>query len=156
MRHFLILALFIISGTALAGEVVLLEKNIPARSSSYHSYADARFYMDTQSKDGFVKVSVTEDHWIMTGHYDTNGRWYPHRTPMPMTIFSQTIKVDGLMMVDDKVIYQGAEGEVECGKMGLSRVLKVPTLYLNGNCSLSARLTGSWNDRMLTVTLSTK
>lgn len=156
MKKFLIAALVSFSSLAFSSEVVLMEQSMPVMSSSFHTYADARFHMDMQTGEGFVKVSVTEDRWIMTGHYDTNGRWYPHRTPMPVTVFSDTIKVQGLMMVDKKVIYQGPQGEVNCGKMGVSRVLKVPTLYLNGNCSLSARLTGRWSDQMLKVTLSTK
>lgn len=156
MKNFLIAALVSFSSFAFSSEVILMERTVPVMSSSYHSYADARFHMDMQTGEGFVKVSVTEDRWMSGGYYDSNGRWYPHRVPMPMTVFSDTIKVDGLMLVDKKVIYQGAEGEVECGKMGLSRVFKVPTLYLNGNCSLSSRLSGGWNNRTLTVTLSTK
>lgn len=156
MRTFLIAALLVASSFAGAAEVLIMERNIPVRSSSFQAWADARFHMDTTTGEGFVKVSVTEDRWIMGGHYDSNGRWYPRRMPMPMQVFSDTVKVDGLMMMDKKVIYRGAEGDVECGTMGLSRVFKIPTLYLNGNCSLSARLSGHWNERMLTVTLSTK
>ena len=156
MRILLIAALLIASSFANAAEVLVMERVVPVMSSNFYSWADARFHMDTTTGEGFVKVSVTEDRWIMGGHYDSNGRYYPRRMPMPMTVFSDTVKVDGLMMMDKKVIYRGAEGDVECGTMGVSRVFKIPTLYLNGNCSLSARLSGHWNQRSLTVTLKTK
>lgn len=156
MRIFLIAALLVASSFAGAAEVLLMERNVPVMGSSFNTWANARFHMDTTTGEGFVKVSVTEDRWIMGGNYDSNGRWYPRRMSMPMTVFSDTVKVEGLMMMDKKVIYRGAEGDVECGTMGESRVLRIPTLYLNGNCSLSARLTGHWNERLLTVTLHTK
>lgn len=156
MKKLLLAALFVFSSIAFAEEVVLLEKELPVMSSSFHTYSDARFHMDTETGVGFAKISVTEDRWMMGGHYDSNGRWYPHRIPMPITVLSETVRVPGLMLVDKKMIYQGTQGEVDCGYMGLSRVFRRPTLYLNGNCSLESRITGHWDDMKVKVILKVK
>ena len=39
------------------------------------------------------------------------------------------------------MIYNGVNGEVNCGKLGLSRVLRRPTLYLSGTCELKSYIT---------------
>jgi hypothetical protein len=72
--------------------------------------------------------------------------------PTQVLVFSGLKKIDGLMLMGDQAVYHSAQGNIVCGTMGESRVLKVPTLYLSGNCSLSSKITGN----KLTVTLTTK
>ena len=50
------------------------------------------------------------------------------------------------------MIYSGRSGNTDCGYLGRSRVLNVPTLYLNGKCKTYGSLRGD----NLTVTLTVR
>ena len=154
MKKFILAALLVCS-SAFADEVTVMDEGLPG-IGQYYTTVDARFHMDQATGEGFVKVYVTEERPGLGGHYDSNGRWYPNRMPMPVTIFSETVKVDGLMLMGDRVMFHSPEGDVDCGKMGVSRVFKRPTIYLNGNCSLSGELKGRWSNSRVVVTLKTK
>ena len=41
------------------------------------------------------------------------------------------------------MIYYSELGEVKCGTLGTSRVLRRPTLYLTGNCVLGESVRGN-------------
>jgi hypothetical protein len=72
------------------------------------------------------------------------------------TILSNKVKIEGVTMNGDDVIYQGAEGDVVCGTMGRSRVFRVPTFYLSGNCSLQGKISELGGVKQLTVKLIVK
>ncbi len=153
----LILAFLVLSVSIVhAAEVTVLEAEVP-RLESFNTMVDSRFQMNQSTGEGFVRVTVTENrpHWG-GGHYDQWGRHFPHRTEIPVLVFQDTVKVDGLMLMNDEVVYHGAEGDVVCGKMGLSRIFKRPTIYLNGNCKLTGRLSGPSYHKKVIVTLKTK
>ena len=153
----LILAFLVLSVSIVhAAEVTILEAEVP-RLESFNTMVDSRFQMNQSTGEGFVQVTVTENRpqWG-GGHYDQWGRHYPHRTEMPVVVFQDTVKVDGLMLMNDEVVYHGTEGDVICGKMGLSRIFKRPTIYLNGNCKLTGRLSGRTFQKKVIVTLKTK
>ena len=148
MKKLILAALALTSSTVFAGQVTVLEAKVPVIESSNQT-ATTRFYMDQKTGQGYVKAIVTErifDH-------------HPNRDNGPSTIqvFSETVKVDGLVLMGDQAVYQGAEGNVVCGTMGTSRVFKVPTLYLSGDCVLTSTLMRDGRkSKKLVVTLITK
>ena len=168
MKKFLLITLFPCSAFAQAGEVTVLERDLMV--DSFRSLVDTRFYIDQETHEGFAKIAVSEERYVpgpMGGYYPYPspyprgpfpGGYYPRPMPMPVqvVVFEATVKIDGLMLVGDKVIYHAPEGEVDCGTMGTSRILKRPTLYLSGKCSLDGQITGTRRDTRLTVTLKTK
>lgn len=163
MKMFIMTALLLSSFVANAAEVNVLEADIRV-FNTFGTIVDSRFHIDTNTNEGYVKVSVKEEQIIYNGGYgggyhDQYGRWHPiPSAPQTsyITILSKTVKVEGLSLVGDKVIYQGEEGEVDCGKMGVSRVFKVPTLYLNGNCKLESDVVPTRMGSKVVVNLITK
>lgn len=151
MKKFILAILVLSASLVHAGEVTVLD--VEYTRGLYNTRIDARFFMDKATTEGFANVTVTEDHYVYTG----NGPWGPWGGPMgptyyPVVILKDSVKIDGLMLMGDKVIYHGAEGDVNCGTLGESRILKRPTLYLTGKCQLQARIRG----HRLTVKLVTK
>lgn len=157
MKKFFLVLMLLTCSMAFAGEVVVVESELPHRTS-FRTEVDTRFYMDTRTMEGFVKVTVSEERSMPTGgYYDQWGRWYPQRPmPIPTVIFQDTVKVDGLMLVGDKVMYSSDSGEVDCGTLGYSRVLRIPTIYLSGNCELSGRVMSGSRTSRIVVKLITK
>lgn len=153
MKKMLLASLFVFTSVAFAEEVTVLETHVPRLHSHDRSSVDTRFYIDTESRQGFVKVKVMKEIW---NHYRGRGQRHPDYHPTYVTIYENTVKVDNLMLEDDKVIYYGAEGAVHCGTMGVSRIFKVPTLYLSGNCKVSGSIMRHGAERKLSVTLKTK
>lgn len=131
MKKLILAALALTSSTVFAGQVTVLEAKVRIVETSNQN-ATARFYMDQKTGQGYVKASVTERLY---------GR-HPNRDneSTTITVYSETVKVDGLVLMGDQAVYQGAEGNVVCGTMGVSRVFKVPTLYLSGDCALTSTL----------------
>lgn len=126
MKKLTVLALALVSTLANAEVVKILDAELPishqASSSSY-----ATFFINQQTGEGFARVTTTD---------------FPASSDdVPSIIYSKTVKIENLMLMGDQVVYQGAEGNVDCGKMGVTRVFKKPTLLLSGNCSLKTKTT---------------
>lgn len=156
MKKFIVALLALSMGSAFAVEIQVLDAALPVMSS-YNSQVDARFQMDKTTGEGSVVVTVSEMRWTtMGGHYDQWGRYYPHRVNMPVVVFKESTKLEGLALHGDQVIYAGAEGDVNCGRLGESRVLRRPTIFLTGKCKLSGRVTGNWNTARVNVIMKTK
>lgn len=163
MKKFILGALVLVSSVVNAAEVVVLESKLPYVQQN-RAFVETRFYMDTKTGEGYVKAAVNEerfDNFPGTGwcSYDPYGRCYPgpHTTQRRIVqIFSDKVKVEGLVLMGDQAVYQSAEGNVVCGTMGVSRVFKVPTLYLSGNCKLSGAISREGRDQILVVKLITK
>ena len=169
MKKMIVIAMLAVASFANAAEVNLLAADI-GYVDSFNSNVDARFYIDTDSGQGFAKVAVTESRIV----YDNFPHPYPgpvrcdpfgcypgpHHRPMPTTmtrtVFEKTVKIEGLMMMGKQVVYQGAEGNVDCGKMGVSRVFKKPTFFLSGNCNLDGRLISTHTGNKVIVNFKTK
>lgn len=156
MKKFILAALVLCSSMVYAAEVTVMNEEIMLMSNNFTT-VDARFHIDQTTGEGFAKVMVTEERMTYGGgYYDQYGRWYPQRMSIPFLIFEDLVKIEGLMLMDDKVIYNGADGDIDCGKMGLSRVLKKPTFFMNGNCTLSGRIFRNYNNSKVVVVLKTK
>lgn len=153
----LVIALLAISASAFAADIQIMDAKLPM-INSYDSSVDARFQMDTTTGEGSVVVTVSEMRWTqMPGGYDQWGRYYPgQRVNMPVVVFKDSAKVEGLALHGNQVIYAGRDGDVNCGRLGQSSVLRRPTIYLSGNCKLNGKVTGPWADARVNVIMSTK
>ena len=162
-----ILALLVLATTAVgAAEITVLDSQIPMLRG--RAFVDTKFYIDTNSHEGFAKVTVSEEEFITQwpvgycndwghgggygrrfpgdyygGRYGRGHRCYPRTIPVQRTVFEETVKIEGLVLEGTKFMYNGAEAVVDCGNMGVSRVFKVPTFYLSGNCKLDGKIFGN-------------
>ena len=151
----LILALALVTTSAFAEEITLLSTTTPI-TRGFQSVS-SKFSIDTDMKEGFAKIVVSEQYTVYVRRCDGGG--YPHGpicSTYPetqyRTVLTEKVKIEGITMNGDDVIFQGAEGDVLCGTMKLSRVFRVPTLYLTGKCELESRI----RNNTLTVKFITK
>lgn len=148
MKKLIIAALALSASSVFAAQVVVMDTEVRLHRETDHKVI-SKFYVDQQTGQGFVKASVLERRVLNRGRGDRNIQY--------VEIFSNTEEVPGLMMFEDKLVYQAPEGEVVCGTMKDSRILRIPTLYLSGACKLSNSLVKTRaKTRQLTVTLTTK
>ena len=170
MKKLFVASLLVISSAfAQAAEVTVLTTNVPATRGQ--TMVETKFHVDTEMKEAFAKVEVTEQVTAYVrvcnggGYY---GPGYPgryDRYPYPGNYNCQTIpqyryntvltdkaKIEGMTMNGDDVIYQGAEGDVFCGRMGKSRIFRVKTFFKSGKCDLVGKIANG----KLTVTFKTK
>ncbi len=156
MKKFVIALLALGMFSAFAAEITVLDSAIPGLST-YDAMVSSRFQMDRASGAGSVIVTVTENRWQdMGGSYDQWGHYYPRRVNMPVVVFNESVKVEGLALQADQVIYAGRDGDVNCGRLGESSVLHLPTIFLTGKCKLSGHVSGSWSNSRVNVILTTK
>ena len=156
MKRFIVSLLAFSMASAMATEVQILDVALPLINTQ-ESSARAKFQMDKTTGEGSVVVSVSEMRWTdFGGGYDQWGSWYPDRIKIPFIVFSDSVKVEGLALHGDQVIFAGAEGDVNCGRLGQSSVSSRPTIYLSGKCKLSTKITGTWSNARLQVTMNTK
>ncbi len=119
--------------------------------------ADAKFYMDQVTGQGYAKLNVTETYYRYsppTSRCDQYGcHTVPgHRIPTTRTILRETIEIEGLTITDNLITFSHNHKEINCGKLGRSRVLRRPTIYLTGNCKLNTYI----RHDLLTLDLITK
>lgn len=156
MKVVLLFALLLTSAFAMTERVVLLETQVPFSYDTLNS--NARFYMDTETGMGYADVSVDElRRDILPGPIRCD-RWgcyggYPGDFPTTRRILTKRVEIPNLKLIDKEMIYFGIDGEVNCGKLGRSRVLRRATLYLSGKCQLKSSIR---NRTDLTVTFTTK
>ena len=150
-----IIASLVLASTAFAhaSDVTVLTTNLPATRGI--TTVDTKFHIDTNMKEAFAKINVDEQTTILvqdcSGGYGGGYRYPGPRYPGPSypgrycrtipqtqyrSILSDKVKIEGMTMNGDDVIYQSAEGDVVCGTMGKSRVFRIPTFYLSGKCDL--------------------
>lgn len=154
----------LISTSALAAEVVVMD--IPARDLRGANVVETRFVVNEDMGTVSVRMDAGRTEvQCMGGYYGPGGYYrggyyrpgpYGHPANHCMTytrdIMTVTEEVPG-MTVEDKVV--SLDGVV-CGKMGISRVLKVPTLYLNGSCKLVEKMVRVNGEKRLMVKVVTK
>lgn len=172
MKKFLAISLVLASTAfAHASEITVLSTNIPATRGN--TTVDTRFYIDTEMKEAYAQVSVDEQVTVYVqdcsygGYYGPYNPRYPRPYPgnyycrtVPQirynTILTDKVKIEGMTMNGDDVIYQGTEGDVVCGKMGRSRVFRVPTFFLSGKCDLVGTIAQENGIKKLTVKFKAK
>lgn len=162
MKKLLIASLILGTTVAQAADLNVLDVYIPMASS--YDTVDSSFQMNTSTGAGSVKVTVTQQRanpfpnpYPYPGGCNPYSGCIPRPMPMPqptyVVIFDEMIPVNGLRLENKKVLFDGENGTVDCGTLGYSRILKIPTIYLSGNCTLIESLGRNGN---LRVTLRTK
>ena len=153
-----------ISAPVFAAEVVVMD--IPARDLRGADSIDSRFIVNEAAGTVDAKLSASETIvTCMGGPIGYPGPYYPYPGPYGrggyyrrncMTsvreLLTQTEEIAGMTVTDKVVSYNGTV----CGKMGLSRVLKVPTFFMNGNCKLVEKFVRIDGEKRLQVKLITK
>lgn len=160
MKKLLLALVICMTSSAYADVVTVLQERVYGASS--FSRVSTKFFMNTTTGEGNAVITVTdEDRRYPRDPFpgpigcDQWGRCYPQPRPMPpiprtVTLFEKTVPIRNLDLINTRMIYSGNSGSTDCGYLGRSRVLNVPTLYLNGNCKLDGFLRGD----MLTVKFS--
>jgi len=152
MKLLVLLSLLSSSFFAQAETLTIYEGDL----NSYRGMLETRvqFQMDTRTAQGYVTIAVDG-----LDRFNTS---FPRRRcdifgcqnrgpqfPRTYKILRKKIIVENLKLVGKDMIYLGENGEVNCGKLGTSRVLRRPTLKLNGNCKL--RYKTSYRDIKVTL-----
>ena len=165
----LIIASLVLASSAFAqaSDVTILSTNLPATRG--YTSVDTKFIVDTEMKEAFAKINVDEQVTVMVR--DCSGGYGPGPRPGPgypgrycrtfpqtqyRTLFSEKVKIEGMTMNGDDVIYQSAEGDVVCGTMGRSRVFRIPTFYLSGKCDLVGSIVRENGGNKVSVRFVTK
>ena len=157
MKNLMIIFILVISANVFAESITVLETRVPR--TTFRSNANAKFFMDSTTGEGSAKVSVTD--WEYRRPFpgpvrcDRYGRCFPERRqpiPTPISLYNKTVVIRGLNLVNKQMIYSSSNGDINCGRLGSSRVLGRATLYLTGNCKLETTL----NQDNLTVNLTVK
>jgi hypothetical protein len=153
----------LISAQAFAGEVVVMD--IAAVDLRGADRVDTRFNVNEAA--GTVSADMTATRQIVQcmgggyygggyygGGYGPFGGPYYHRncTAFDQVVLTQSEEIPGMTVADKIVSIDG----INCGKMGLSRILKVPTFFMSGNCKLVEKMVRVNGERRLQVKLITK
>ena len=161
MKTLIIASLVLVSSAfAQASDVTILSTNLPATRG--YTSVDTKFIVDTEMKEAFAKINVDEQVTVMvrdcSGGHGPSPRRYCRTIPQTQyrTLFSDKVKIEGMTMNGDDVIYQSAEGDVVCGTMGRSRVFRIPTFYLSGKCDLVGSIVRENGGNKVSVRFVTK
>jgi len=170
-----IIASLVLASTAFAqaADVTVLATTLPATRG--YTTVDTKFFIDTEMKEAFAKINVDEQVTVYVRQ--CNGGYGPGPRPGPgypgpgypggsycrtvpqtqyRSVLTDKVKIEGMTMNGDDVIYQSAEGDVVCGTMGRSRVFRIPTFYLSGKCELVGTIVRANGMNQLSVTFKTK
>lgn len=157
-----------ISAPVFAAEVVVMD--IPARDLRGATRIETRFDVNEAAGTVDAKLRATEiyttcvggpigypgPHYPFPGGYNGGGYYggyYRNNCfSSERELLTATEEIAGMTVVDKVVSFNGTV----CGKMGLSRVLKVPTFFMNGKCKLVHKMTRVNGERKLLVKLVTK
>ena len=159
-----------ISSSAFAAEVLVMD--IPARDLRGADRIETRFDVNEAAGTVDAKMRATETFTtciggpIGGGHFP--GGYYPYPggynggynggyyrqncMTSERELMTVTEEIAGMTVVDKVVSINGTV----CGKMGLSRVLKLPTFFMNGKCKLVNKMTRVNGEKRLLVKLITK
>ncbi len=152
----------LISAPVFAAEVVVMD--IPARDLRGADRIETRFDVNEAAGTVDAKMRATELRTICMGPVGYPGPYYPYpggyrggyyrRNCMTSEreLMTATEEIAGMTVVYKIVSINGTV----CGKMGLSRVLKVPTFFMNGKCKLVNKMTRVNGEKRLLVKLITK
>lgn len=146
--------------------VTTLTTNLP--TSRVHKNEETKFFIDTNMKE-YVQFSVSERFTNYIRVCDGGvGSPYPNprypRGPYPRNycrtvpqtqfrkVLSDKVRIEDMTLIGKEIIFNDINGEVNCGKMGRSRVFNIPTIYLSGKCNLM----GSIYTNPLKINLNTR
>lgn len=163
----------LMTSSAFAFENVRVLEDVIPHYSNRTLTSSAKFQMDKSSTLGYAVVEVTEQYnvtyWETICHHPSPAPG-PGRGPVPgpicrqvprthteyNTIYQHSELIPNLVLEGNKIVYQGENGNVECGTLGTSRVFRRPTLYLNGKCTLESKVVRDRADKKVIVDFKVK
>jgi hypothetical protein len=108
---------------------------------------DVKFLFNQTSGEGSAEIEVVRTHIFVrnvcsNGGTVGNGGVFCRQetTTIYDTIAKEVAAIADLRLEGNTVTYYAPEGSVVCGTMKPSRVWRVRTLYLNGNCSFDKKI----------------
>lgn len=125
MKSFLALALLLEVGASFAGTMRITSVDVPKRMTS----VETRFVVNAEGKANAIAVDVTR---AVPG---------PQGMSLP-AVTTTVVEVPELMLMGDTLTLLSRDGNVDCGEMGKTRVLRRPVLRLSGNCAVKATVNG--------------
>lgn len=155
---FLSVALLALTTTAFAAEMTILDVAAPELSRS--DIVSTKFKMDKTTGEGSADITVSREipaPWTGGGWTSCTpyGGCLPPQVPRLPEIrlmFKENVAIEGLSLMGDRIIFASDAGDIDCGSLRNSPVLRVPTIYLSGKC----RLSGMVKAGRLTVKFKTK
>lgn len=138
MKYLATLALLITFSHAQAEEIKLNRFTL-SEVNSYRTEVDTSFFMNTKTREGFVDINVFEDK-----SYPYWGPSSPGPMPEPVVlVYSRRIPIPNLKLEGDQIIYHLNDKKIDCGYLGVSRIFKLPKIFLTGSCNLSSHIDGT-------------
>lgn len=142
MQKTIVVALLLASLSVCAETITVLDTTI--QRGYYQTNSNAKFFMDTETGLGYANITVSE--FVRYPGQTRCNPWgcFPGGSlPTDRTIFATRVEIPNLILIDKQMIYRGQTEDINCGYLGESRVLKRPTLYLSGKCSLRESIRGN-------------
>lgn len=166
MKLLSFLLVFMTSSMAFASQTVRVVEDVIPNTTQF-LFADAKFFMDTESSLGHAQVEVNEryqvtrwvEHCYPVGDPrfpSVSCRRVPHVEEVNRVIYRHTELIPNLVLEGNKMVYHSDAGPVECGTLGTSRVFRRPTLYLSGKCQLDSRVVLDRAERKVIVDFKVK
>ncbi len=159
----------LISVPAFAAEVVVMD--IPAVDLRGADSVETRFIVNEAAGTVDARMDASQTftecfgggmgggYYPYPGGYNRGGYYpgpygqqYRNCVTSVRNIMTMTEEVPGMTVTDKVVSLNG----VNCGKMGVSRVLKVPTFFMNGSCKLVEKMERVNGEKRLIVKVVTK
>ncbi|HXH75039.1 MAG TPA: hypothetical protein VNJ08_08740 [Bacteriovoracaceae bacterium] len=126
MKSMFVVCLFL-SVSAFASEVTVMQLDGSRIRST--DEISTKMLVDRSTGEGSVQLTVQR-------RMHRNGGRYNEGYETVRTILRQEARVEGLYLQGDKLMFNN---RTECGTYGVSRVFRIPTLYLTGRCDTSVR-----------------
>ncbi len=125
-------------------DLTLLSKQMPEPRGEIRVLT--QFIVDSEMKEVFANIEVN----------DNLATTFPSPHIKIMTMMSEKVKIEGMTLNGDEVIYQAPVSDVGCGRIRKSRVFKKSTLLLSGKCNLKWFIQPFKGKKHLTIKFSTK
>lgn len=153
MKALIALFTLMTSSLAFSAETVRVFEDVASYTAN-PTRSEAKFYLDKESGLGYAQIIVKEGIPTLEPvrtcvEFDQNGpnrsrclRWveYTDTTYNYRKVYEHTELIPDLILEGNKILYNTKSGVVDCGTLGVSRIFKVPTLYLNGKCTLKSKI----------------
>lgn len=134
-------AFLLMTSVSYAAEEVVVEDVLNSEIKAETRFADrkeSRFVIDFKTNEVSGELNFYNVMQICSGSTINGMR---DCSQVSRLVKQLSGKIEGLTLVDDKVIFYAQNGEVECGYVTTGRIFRnVKKLVLNGNCSLSTRV----------------
>lgn len=139
--------LLLVCSNLFAGEIIVLD--VPAGKTHANDSHLVKFLVNQTDGSVSAALSISREH--ETCRHDREGG--RDCTSWSTTLVSINSEIEGMKLADKLVTF---EDRVDCGKMGTSRIFKVPTFFLSGNCTLDYDRVNVSGEKRILVKLMTK